>query len=1158
MGILKKLVAITMACTMTMTFVPSNTIALEPEQSATDYVDYVNPYIGTDHDPEIHTKASNFGGMVPWVSTPFGMTKWTPQTRQNKISGTAYRYCDTEMSGFQATHQPAIWMGDFGYMTMMPGIDSVKTSVDERKLPFTHEDEVTTPYYYSVNMDAGEGRSIQTEMTATSRTSILRFTYPKNEMANLYTEMSRDNKMGSVTIDPEKGEITGYNTDRQDAHLSDIELPNFKCYYVIQYSKPFQEYGTVLNGQLQAGQTTLTDQNAGAYVTFDAEENEMIEVRVSSSFISLEQARENLEHEQNISSSPISFDEMKEETKAVWEDKLNNIEIEGASDDDMTIFYTAMYHALLFPVEFSEYGRYYSAYDDQVHEGESYTSFSLWDTYRAENSFLTLVAPERVDGMINSLLNNYLEGGYMPKWPNPSYTNIMIGTPADSLVAEAVNKGFTGFDLDLAYEAVLKDGMVAPKYDDTQRWGDRANKVPYEARAGLSWMMQYGYVPEDKTGASGSNTLEGAYEDWCIAQVAQKLGKQDDYEYFINRSQNYKNLFNEKTGLLQSRDSYGNFVDGGWTEGKQMNYAYCVFQDFGGLMELMGDNFNSVLDNYFATGQNAHENEPSHHYAYLYDFSGEPWKTQRTVREIAAENYANHPAAGLTGNDDCGQMSSWYILSSLGFYPVNPASAQYMIGSPFFDKATIHYEDKDFEIIANNNSKENMYIQSAALNGEELDIPVLTHEQIVNGGKIEFEMGAEPSTWGSDYRVEPLPTYEDVKTPELPIRLEQSKLEHKIAEAKILEQNKYTVTSFLKMQDEIVEAQKVYDNASSTKEEIQAAYNKLCAAVEALEPSAPCVKISFSDKASAPTLNKVYFKGKWNSYATYAYSAPVKDPSPKDYYTITFEGTQLKLYSALCRNQGMGAISIDGGPEVEVDFYQDKTTGAGAAIGLIYETPILEPGQHTVKVRVAGKATGDAGGSNRKAISFAYAEAYSRSQEETEAFEKLEAAKRALLALVEQASAIDEKQYTPESVQALKEQANEASILLRDEQAPLETIEAEIRQVQSALDGLVQREVVVTVTLSADGNPVTALVDASGTQLKADVSITGKETASAYVVSALYDASGKLADLSMMATQDGNASTLLDIPNDVDGMTYRLFVWKDGVLSPLCEKTELR
>ncbi|BCI60069.1 GH92 family glycosyl hydrolase [Solibaculum mannosilyticum] len=1158
MGIMKKLVAVAMACTMTMSLLPSSIMAVEPEPSKTNYVDYVNPYIGTDHDPEIHNKASNFGGMVPWVSTPFGMTKWTPQTRQNKISGTAYRYCDTEMSGFQATHQPAIWMGDFGYMTMMPGIDSVKTGVDERKLPFTHEDELTTPYYYSVSMDAGEDRSIRTEMTATSRTSILRFTYPENEMANLYTEMSRDNKVGSVTIDPEKGEITGYNTDRQDAHLSEIELPNFRCYYVIQYSKPFAEYGTVLDGELQEGGTTATDKNVGAYVTFDTEENEMIEVRVSSSFISLEQARENLEHEQSIGTSPISFDEMKEETKTTWEDKLNNIEIEGASEEDMTIFYTAMYHALLFPVEFSEYGRYYSAYDDQIHEGESYTSFSLWDTYRAENSFLTLVAPERIDGMISSLLNNYLEGGYMPKWPNPSYTNIMIGTPADSLVAEAINKGFDGFDLDLAYEAVLKDGMVAPKYDNTQRWGDRANGVPYEARAGLSWMMQYGYVPEDKTGASGSNTLEGAYEDWCIAQVAQKLGKQDDYEYFVNRSQNYKNLFNEKTGLLQSRDSYGNFVDKGWTEGSQMNYAYCVFQDFGGLMELMGDGFNDKLDNYFATGQNVHENEPSHHYAYLYDFSGKPWETQRLVREIAEENYANHPAAGLTGNDDCGQMSSWYILSSLGFYPVNPASAQYMIGSPFFDKATIHYEDKDFEIIANNNSKENMYIQSGTLNGEALNIPVLTHEQIINGGTIEFEMGAEPSTWGSDYRVEPLPTYEDVKTPELPIRLESSKLEHQIAEAEILEQDAYTVTSFLKMQDEIVEAKKVYDEETSTKEEIQTAYNELHAAVETLEPSAPCVKISHGDTASSPALNKVYIKGKWNSYANYVQAAPVKDPSPKDYYTIVFEGTQLKLYSALSRNQGMGAISIDGGPEVEVDFYRDGSTGNGAPIGLVYETPILEMGQHTIKVRVAGKATGDAGGSNRKSISFAYAEVYSRTQEETEAFEKLEKAKRALLGLVEQAASVDEKQYTLESIQALKKQIDQANVLLRDQEAVLETIEEKTQLVQEALDGLVQRDSIVTTVLSANGDVVMALADAAGTQLKADVTIVSEEMVSAHVVSALYDASGKMMDCTMSAVEDGITSTLLDIPSDVGGMSYSLFVWKDGEWSPLCEKVELR
>ncbi len=769
---LKRLLAIAMVLALSLGVLPIAEAVDSTSDGTYSHIDYVNPYIGTAFDPDIHSwGGSDYGGTVPSVAPPFGMTKWTPQTRQNAIGTAAYEYNDQYITGFQATHQPAIWMGDWGYFTMMPGVDSVKTSANDRRLAFTHDGEVVSPYYYSVDMDAGSGRTITGEMTATSRTAVVRFTYPENDMANVYLEMTRSGQNGSVVIDPEKGEIYGYNPHRMDSHLGGTSLPNFKGYYVIQFSKPFKTSGVTQNGALQEGVNEVTGTNVGAYVTFDTTQGEMVEVRVASSLISFDQARDNLNREQYDGDTQLTFDQIKQSVKDTWEDKLDTIDIEGASDEEMHIFYTAMYHSLQYPVEFSEYGRYYSAYDDSIHVGDSYTSFSLWDTFRAQNSFLTLVAPERVPGMINSLINAYHEGGYMPKWPNPSYTNIMIGTPADSVVAEAVNKGLVdGVDLEQAYEAVLKDGMVPPENDQNTWWGDRQTGVSYEARAGLSYYMDLGYVPADKTAEAGSNTLEGAYEDWCIAQVAKALGKQDDYEYFIQRSQNYKNMYNPQTHLLEARNSNGEFAGSGsgWTEGKQMNYAYCVLQDPTGLMNLMGDNFNSILDNYFATGQNFHANEPSHHYAYLYDFSGKPWEAQRLVHEIADENYANDPAAGMTGNSDCGQMSSWYLFTSMGFYPFNPASGEYMIGSPFFDKVTIHSGDKDFEIIAHNNSEENMYIQSATLNGEALDIPVLTHEQIVNGGKIEFEMGSEPSDWAADYQKEALPTYEDTKTPDLP------------------------------------------------------------------------------------------------------------------------------------------------------------------------------------------------------------------------------------------------------------------------------------------------------------------------------------------------------------------------------------------------------
>ena len=767
----KRCLATTLAATLALVFCIgfyAAPVKAEPAElyEADMYVDYVNPYIGTAYDSSFHSGSSEYGGMIPWVSTPFGMTKWTPQTRQNQINTMSYNYADSYITGFMATHQPAIWMGDFGYFNMMPGVDSVKTSTTTRRLSFSHDDETTTPYYYSVTMDAGSGRDITGEMTATSRSSIVRFTYPQNNMSNVYLEMTRSGVEGKVEIDAARGEISGYNTHRMDAHLSSLALNNFKGYYVIQFSKPFATYGVTTGNTQSQNVTRVVGNNVGAFVTFATDEGEVVEIRVGSSFISIDQARENLKKE--IPSS-MTFDDVKDNLKDLWEEKLSKIEIEGASNDDMAIFYTAMYHALLFPIEFSEYGRYYSAYDDSIHWGDAYTSYSIWDTFRAENSFITLIAPERVDGMIRSLLNVYKEGGYMPKWPNPSYTSIMISTHADSLVAEAIAKGFKGFDYDLAYEACFKDGMVPPIDDTSNSFGDRHTGHIYEARAGLTYLLEKGYIPTDWTTEAASRTLEGAYDDWCIAQVAKAVGKTDDYEYFINRAQYYKNIYNTSTGLIQARNNAGNFVSGGWTEGSQMNYAYCVLQDFGGLMNLMSESrYNSVLDNYFSSGQNYHPNEPSHHYGYLYDYSGEPWKTQKQVRSIAKANYENHPARGLRGNEDCGQMSAWYIFSALGFYPVNPASAEYMIGSPFFTKATIHYDENDFVIKANNNSDQNVYVQSASLNGAPLDIPVITHEQIVSGGELVFEMGDAASTWGSSYRPAPLPNYGSATTPTVP------------------------------------------------------------------------------------------------------------------------------------------------------------------------------------------------------------------------------------------------------------------------------------------------------------------------------------------------------------------------------------------------------
>jgi predicted alpha-1,2-mannosidase len=722
-------------------------------QSPTDAVDRVNPYIGTG------SGKIGYGGTMPFVTPPFGMTDWTPQTRQNKLSVVSYKYEDTTISGFIGTHQPAIWMGDYGYVTLMPEIGALKTTPETRKLPFTHKDEIARPDYYSVWMDAGDSKRIRTEMTATERCAYMRFTFPAGTDSKVIVEAARPGIAGMTAVSFGNSEIEGYNPDRVDAGLGPFKLPNFKGYFVVQFRQKFKGAGVYDPKSKPAAEAT------GAYAKFTTTEGEVVEARIGTSFISIDQARANLKAE----IPEWDFEGVRKKLRADWNDKLSRVSVEGANEDEVKTVTTALYHALLYPRIFSEQGRYYSAFDDKVHTGESYNAYSIWDTFRAENSLLTLVAPERIPGMVTALLNDYKEGGWMPKWPNPSYTNIMIGTHADSLVAEAINKHFKGFDYDLAWKAVYKDAMTPPDDDTQHKWLDREPHTPYEARGGLTYLKQLGYVPTDKTAESASRTLEDSYDDWCVAQVAKALGKTKDYEFFLHRSLNYQHLFNKETGFMQGKKSDGSWADpkDGWTEGDHWVYTWAVMQDIPGLIELMGgrDAYNSRLDEHFRGGHNVHSNEPSHHYPYLYDYSGAAWKTQAKVREVANAEYANLPS-GIDGDDDCGQMSAWYFFTALGFYPVNPASGDYMVGSPLFKKMTLRLANgKILTVIAENNSDKNVYIQSATLDGKVLDKPVIRYDQIMAGATLKFAMGPSPSKWGSGWKPKPIEAGKTGATP---------------------------------------------------------------------------------------------------------------------------------------------------------------------------------------------------------------------------------------------------------------------------------------------------------------------------------------------------------------------------------------------------------
>lgn len=714
-------------------------------------VDYVNPLVGT--------AIRNKGGLVPFIGRPFAMTNFVPQTRENKMGRTAYVYDDSLMIGFMASHQPTIWMGDYGYVSVMPQIGELKVLPEDRAMSFEHRSETATPYFYSVTL--GEKKKIKAEMTAAGKSGVMRFVFPEKkariivqginlnpelkDWCNDYEERLNSLK-GWVKINHEEGEIIGYNPDRQSAQLGP-RLENFNGYFVIRFNQPISDFGTWDGEFVYPGKDELQGTRMGGYVEFELSGKKTVEVMVGTSFISLEQARKNMCSE--IGGN--SFDAVKYETKRLWEGKMAKMTPgKGVSEDDKTIFYTALYHCYLFPREFSEDGKYYSAFDDKIHEGISYNDYSLWDTFRAYHPLMTFLEPELTGKWITSLLQMYKEGGWMPIWPNPTYTNIMIGTHADAVIADAYMKGIRNYDIGLAYEAMKKNAFEPPVCDTKRRYGDRDLWQDFEARAGASFYHSLGYIPSDRTNEAVSRTLEYAFDDWCIAQVAKDLGKIDDYDRLMSWSGNYRNVYNPKTGFMAPRLFNGDFdanPDRGMTEGSKWTYLFCCLQDVDGMIDMMGgkDKFAAKLDANFAGEHYRHDNEPGHHYVYLYDYCDQPWKTQELVRKTVDEKYLNSPD-GLCGNDDCGQMSAWYIFSVMGFYPVTPGSNEFAIGAPQFPELTVQItapdgkESHTLRIVAENLSEENLYVDEVLVDGYALDDYFITYQSICNADEIRFIM----------------------------------------------------------------------------------------------------------------------------------------------------------------------------------------------------------------------------------------------------------------------------------------------------------------------------------------------------------------------------------------------------------------------------------
>jgi predicted alpha-1,2-mannosidase len=729
-------------------------------------VDFVNPLIGTAATG--FAKGLDGGGTMPCVGTPFAMTNFVAQTGESKMSRMNYFYEDSSIIGFLASHQPTVWMGDYGYVSIMPQTGDVKVLPEQRALKFDHAKEVSKPYYYSVELNTGNQQTIKAEIAAASRCGIFQFSFPASKQAHIiiqgidlnpaltdwandYTERIR-NLRGYVQVNQAKNEITGYNPDRMSAQIGP-PLPNFKGYFVIQFSKPFRSFGTWGGNNITAASTEQYGTRMGAYIDFSTTANEKIQVRIGTSFISIEQARKNLAME----IGGKSFEDLVQSTRAVWQKNLSRIQLNGVTADQKTIFYTALFHTMQFPREMSEYGKYYSAFDDKVHNGGSYTDFSLWDTYRALHPLLIFTQPERVNPMVTAMLQMYGEGGRLPMWPNPAETNIMIGTHADAVIADAYVKGFRGYDTGVAYKAMLHDAMDPPVNDTGLRYGDRDRWTGYEAQAGLTYFKQIGYVPVDKTAESVSRTIEYSIDDYAVAQVAKSQGKLDDYEQLMQFSNNYKNLYDTVSGFMLPKKLNGAIDEKnkaglweGFTEGDQWTYAFGAMHDVPGMITMMDgkEKFIKKLDENFSGRHYRHDNEPGHHYIYLYDYCGKPSKTQELVRQQVTENFRNQPV-GINGNEDCGQMAAWYIFAVMGFYPVTPASGIYAIGAPQFPFLSLKFmangKPRSFTIVAKGLSGKNKYIQRVQLDGKLLGSPFISHSQIVQGRQLVFEMGDRPN-----------------------------------------------------------------------------------------------------------------------------------------------------------------------------------------------------------------------------------------------------------------------------------------------------------------------------------------------------------------------------------------------------------------------------
>ena len=716
-------------------------------------VDYVSTLVGTQSSYAIST-----GNTYPAVCMPWGMNFWTPQTGKMG-DGWTYTYTADKLRGFKQTHQPSPWINDYGQFTIMPETGEAPIFDEEKRASwFSHKAEVATPYYYRAYL---ADYDVVTELAPTERAAIMRITFPENKS---YVVVDAFDKGSYVKIMPKERMIVGYTTKNSGG------VPhNFKNYFVMKFDKDFTYTAAVADGHINTADVKAECNHAGGIVGFKTSRGEQVNVRIASSFISEEQALENLKE---LGSD--SFDEVKARGRNTWNDVLGRIEVKSDDIDHLRTFYSCLYRSVLFPRSFYEKNAkgeivHYSPYNGEVLPGYMFTDTGFWDTFRCLFPLLNVMYPSMNEKMQAGLVNAYKESGFLPEWASPGHRGCMVGNNSASIVADAYLCGLKNYDAETLWKAVVHGASaVHPTVSST-------------GRLGYEYYNKLGYVPYDvKINENVARTLEYAYDDWCIYEFGKALGKsKKELEPFRKRAFNYRNVFDSETKLMRGRLKNGKFQSpfsplkwgDAFTEGNAWHYTWSVFHDPAGLIQLMGgkQTFNNMLDSVFNVpplfddsyygsviheiremqimnmGNYAHGNQPVQHMIYLYGYSGEPWKTQYWIRQTMQRMYNANPD-GYCGDEDNGQTSAWYVFSAMGFYPVCPGAGEYVLGAPYFDEMTLHLENgRNVSIKANDNTDDNCYVNSLTLNGKPYSKNYIKRSDLMQGAQFVYNMSAKPN-----------------------------------------------------------------------------------------------------------------------------------------------------------------------------------------------------------------------------------------------------------------------------------------------------------------------------------------------------------------------------------------------------------------------------